>query len=129
MSSIIFTWNENTQNIITITADATAKIKAAYKKRGSSVAFKEISEEPTYRGENIWEIATSFSLGEYIIWVEAEITGSTYDDYSLLKVITPADTTINDSLLTLEDKVSLLEDVITSLQETIKAKTNIKAVG
>jgi len=69
MSITMSVWREHTEKIITAFGNSEAIVEAFYKIRGSSVAFQKISGEFVYRGDNIWEITTSFDKGEYIIKV------------------------------------------------------------
>lgn len=77
-------WCENTASIITITADATSKVEADYKKRGSSTDFEKFGAEFINRNYGVWELTATLAAGEYVVRykIDNEIAG-----YAMLKVV------------------------------------------
>jgi hypothetical protein len=117
-------WKSDTPKIITIFADPDSTINVYYKKRGSSVNFVEISDEPLYRGDGIWEIETSFPIGEYIIKTVVD------DDLvvmGLIEVVSAAEFshTVNQELIR-QDIESMVDSIMNGIDGIKNTADNVK---
>lgn len=128
-STPCYSWLEQINNIITITASATAKIKASYKKRGSSVAFIEISEEPIFRGDDVWEISTSFTRGEYLVKISVVDDPYKEEIISLLKVYSAEEFNSVYGFIVMSNQIEQLSNELEALKTITGVNKNFKTAG
>ena len=120
MNIAMSVWRERTDKIITAFGDSSAVIEAFYKKRGSSVAFQKISGEFVYQQDEIWELTTSFDIGEYII----KIVIDSYPVFVYLNVVTAEEYThtINQHIM-----MSNIDKIIEDTAEIVDMTNIINA--
>jgi len=105
-------WPENTEKVITIIAKETDTINVYSRLKNTADEYVEVTGTLTYRGEDTWELLTSFVKGEYLLKIVISNDTAVTPIYVDLSVVTieQFDLTVNQNLIkeqlaTIDDKI------------------------